>query len=65
MPVTKKQGKVKAMQVRFELNISQTELAKKLDLEHYDVASVNRLAKKLFLECLEKSMADHQDQITV
>jgi len=61
----KRRRKEKVMQVKFGLNISQTELARKLDLERYDVESANQLAKKLFLECLEKSMADHQGQAAI
>ena len=59
----KKRMKKKILQIRFELNLTQTEMAKELDLGAHEVESINRLAKKLFLECLEKSTA-YYDRLT-
>jgi len=45
----------KTLRPTFELNLTQTEMAKELDLEARGVASLNILAKKLFLEHMEAS----------
>jgi len=50
----KKKAKSKVMRVSFELNLSQTEMAKELDPEVHGVSSVHTLAKKLFLEHLKE-----------
>jgi len=47
-------GKKKNIRVHFELNIPQTEAAKAVDVEAHGVASINILAKRLFLEHMEK-----------
>jgi len=51
----KRKAKRKILRVTFELNLAQTELAKELNPEDYGVASLNILAKKLFVKHLEKS----------
>jgi len=52
--LAKKKAKSKVIQVRFELNIPQTKKAEQLDLESYGVTSIHTLAKKLFLEHMNK-----------
>ena len=51
----KKKRKAKILRLSFELNLSQTELAKELDPEAYGATSVHTLVKKLFLEYMEKN----------
>ena len=51
----KRRAKKKVLQVTFELNMAQSEMAKKLDPEDYDATSIHTLAKKLFLDYLEES----------
>jgi len=51
----KRKAKRKILRVTFELNLAQTELAKELNPEDYGVASLNILAKKLFLQHMDKS----------
>ena len=46
--------KKKTVRVHFELNIPQTEAAKAVDVEAHGAASIHILAKKLFLEHMEK-----------
>jgi len=45
----------KTLRPTFELNIPQTEMAKTLVPEAYGATSLNTLAKKLFLEFIEKN----------
>jgi len=52
--LAKKRAKSKVMQVRFELNIPQTEKAEQINPEVYGVTSIHTLAKKLFLEHMEE-----------
>jgi len=51
----KKKRKAKILRLSFELNLSQTEMAKELDLEACGATSVHTLAKKLFLEQMEEN----------
>jgi len=50
----KKKAKRKVLRVTFELNLVQTELANELDPEAYGATSVHTLAKKLFLQHMNK-----------
>jgi len=52
----RKKAKTKVLRLTFELNLAQTELAKELDPGQYGVASLNILAKKLFLEHMEEAI---------
>jgi len=51
----KKRAKSKVLRLTFELNLAQTELAKELDPEIHGATSLHTLAKKLFLEHMEKN----------
>ena len=51
----KKRSKEKVLRVRFELNVSQTEMARELDPEAYGATSIHTLAKKIFLEHFENN----------
>lgn len=48
-------GRAKILRPAFELNLIQTEMAKRIDLEAHGVTSLNILAKKLFLEYMEEN----------
>jgi len=51
----RKKRKAKILKLSFQLNLSQTEMAKELDLEAHGVTSFHTLAKKLFLEQMEEN----------
>jgi len=50
----KKKAKSKVLRLTFELNVAQSELAKELDPEVYGATSLHTLAKKLFLQHMNK-----------
>jgi len=51
----KKKARRRVLRITFELNLSQTEIAKGLNPGSHGATSINTLAKKLFLEHMAES----------
>jgi len=54
----KKRARAKLCRVGFELNVPQTEMAKKFNVEAHGATSLHTLAKKLLLQYLEEHKND-------
>jgi len=52
--IARKRSKAKVLRISFELNLSQTGLAKRLDPEEHGATSIHTLAKKVFLQHLDE-----------
>ncbi|MCL1989298.1 MAG: hypothetical protein FWG67_00245 [Defluviitaleaceae bacterium] len=59
----KKRARAKIVRVGFELNIPQTEMAKKFDVEAHGATSIHTLAKKLLLAYLEEHRTDQEEEV--